>query len=47
MMSAISSLHEGFGIQTRTEPRTVQTREGQSVIGAATVAIFRAFTEPA
>jgi hypothetical protein len=47
MMTAISSLHEGFGIQTRVGPRTVQSRRGRSVIAEATVAIFRAFTEPA
>lgn len=47
MMVAISSLHEGFGIQTRADPRIVETRRGRSVIAEATVAIFRAFTEPA
>lgn len=46
MMSAISSLHEGYRIVSLADPGTVRTRRGQSVLATATVAIFRAFTEP-
>ncbi|MEP9361547.1 hypothetical protein ABLE68_01190 [Nocardioides sp. CN2-186] len=46
MMSAISALHDGFRIQEHSGA-VGSDEQGESVLAAATVAIFRAFTEPA
>lgn len=47
MMSSISALHDGYRIQERSGSIDGDSPHGESVLGAATVAIFRAFTEPA
>jgi hypothetical protein len=46
MMSAISSLHDGYRIQDRVGSVDGGSEDGEGVLAAATVAIFRAFTEP-
>ena len=47
MMVAISALHDGFRIQEHSGAVAGDTTRGESVLVTATVAIFRAFTEPA
>lgn len=47
MMSAISALHDGYRIQEHASAVDGGSEHGESVVAAATVAIFRAFTEPA
>lgn len=47
MMTAISALHDGYRIQDHSRAHSVRTRRRHSVVAEATVAIFRAFTEPA
>lgn len=47
MMSAISALHDGYRVQEHSGVVDGDTPHGESVLGQATVAIFRAFTEPA
>lgn len=46
MMSAISSLHDGYRIQDRVGSVDGGSERGEQVLAEATVAIFRAFTEP-
>jgi hypothetical protein len=47
MMSAISSLHDGYRVQEHSGAVEGDTPHGESVLAQATIAIFRAFTEPA
>jgi hypothetical protein len=47
MMSAISALHDGYRIQEHSGVVAGDGPHGESVLAAATVAIFRTFTEPA
>lgn len=47
MMSAISALHDGYRIQEHASAVDGGSDHGESVVGQATVAIFRSFTEPA
>jgi hypothetical protein len=46
MMSAISALHDGYRIQDNVGAVDGATEHSESVLAQATVAIFRAFTEP-
>lgn len=47
MMSAVSALHDGLRIQEHASAVDGGTEHGEAVVGQATVAIFRAFTERA
>lgn len=47
MMSAISALHDGLRIQEHASAVDGGTEHGEAVVGQATVALFRTFTEPA
>ncbi|HEY0903068.1 MAG TPA: hypothetical protein VGE14_04190 [Marmoricola sp.] len=47
MMSAVSALHDGYRIQEHASVVDGGSAHGESVVAQATVAIFRAFTEPA
>lgn len=46
MMNAISSLHDGYRIQEHSGAVDGESERGESVLAAATVAIFEAFTQP-
>jgi hypothetical protein len=47
MMSAISALHDGYRVQEHSGVVDGETAHGEGVLAQASVAIFRAFTEPA
>jgi hypothetical protein len=47
VMSAISALHDGLRIQEHASAVDGGSEHGEQVVSQATVALFRAFTEPA
>ena len=47
MMSAISALHDGYRVQEHSGVVDGETAHGEAVLAEASIAIFKAFTEPA
>jgi hypothetical protein len=47
LMSAVSALHDGYRVQEHSGVVDGDTAHGEAVLGEASVAIFKAFTEPA